>query len=254
MFKRNFLTNVVLRIDFAEPVNGFNSEYFQKFKDNFKNLYSDVEFQTRLLQSVELNFTDEQAKNNIKTIGNLGIFKFTNNKQTIEFDPMHFTLDRSDYTNFPEFIKTFEQGLGIIKVEHKIPEIKRVGLRFINIIKDESIKEIVDWPDYINESYLPKFDYTLKPITDSNYTLRRNINDFYFSDGDFIVHLRLGIWNANFPSIITDNEFVVDIDCFSTILTNDEVMLKKVANMDHAAFKLFDHVIKEKMKNLMGKD
>lgn len=254
MYTKNYLSEVILRIDFVEQKKEFNIEYFKILKDKLKEQYPDIELETRSIKTLEFNITDKESNTtDIKTVGYLGIIKFNQNMDKIELDSNHFSLSTSNYTKFIEFAKPFEYGLKTIQLSHEIPNIKRVGLRFVNKFIDEGIKEISDWSEYIHSSFLPKYGITKQPFVESNYTLRRNLNDFFFSDGDLTLHLKLGIWNPEFPSIITENELIVDIDCYSSIISTESIVLKKIYDMDHAAYKLFDNIITDKMKEFLGK-
>ena len=81
-----------------------------------------------------------------------------------------------------------------------VREYKRIGLRFINRIEEPSIDNISSWSQYINQNLIPNYECITLP--DSDFSLRRNLIDIVFGDGEHFLRYRVGIWNKDFPSKI----------------------------------------------------
>lgn len=253
MYKKNYITKVIFRFDFVSPLESINPEYFPKLLDALKVEYTDMELNTQVIQALEFEFGNPQGKSKAEVVGFRGVFVFDNNKSKFSLEPGVLTLESDYYTKFDDFFGVFIKGFDRVVRDNEITQSKRLGLRFINKFKDEEITRIEDWSKYFDNIFIPDYDKIFKPFKELNFTLRRNMNDFFFNDGEFILHLKAGIWNDKFPSIITDSEFILDIDCYTTIISNVESITGKAKKMDHTVYTLFERIITDSLRKKMEK-
>jgi len=246
-YKRNFIIEALIRIDFNGPIN-LTSPILKKFKKNLK--IENIEFEEKTVKKVDLRLKEKNQIFSIENIGKAGVYNFDNGYSRFEIDFEKFFLLSNKYVSFSKFFDNFKKGFLTIQNLLNIKEFTRIGLRYINKIKFENIKSLKDWKKFINKDFIPNYS-KIENVNNilKNFDLRRNFNLFVFSDGEFFVNINLGIWNDNFPGKIMNNEFILDIDCYiDNVILNDEDILKKPERMNRIAFKYFDLITTQELK------
>jgi len=247
VYTRNFISEVILRVDFNKSI-ALTSDNLRAFKDALKD---DIEYKEESVTKYEMKFEKDNQSFNIVNIGKLGSYLLKEHGAKFIFDHEKFLLTANKYLRFSAFCDLFKKGVSNMQGVIDINEFKRIGLRYINTIEIEEIKALSDWREFINANYIP--DYSKIRIDDSNFTLRRNMNAFIFRNGQYAVNLNLGIWNREFPSIISnDKALILDIDCYvDNVLLNKEDILSKPAEMNRVALLYFELLISDKLRTIM---
>jgi len=248
VYQRNFISEVILRVDFNKSI-ALTSENLRTFKDALKY---EVEYKEESVTKYEMKFEKDNQSFNIVNIGKLGSYLLKSHNAKFIFDHEKFLLTTNKYVRFSAFYDLFKTGVLIMQGVIDINEFKRIGLRYINTIELDELKALSDWREFINADFIP--DYSKIRIDASNFSLRRNMNTFIFKDGEYAVNVNLGLWNREFPSIISnDKSVILDIDCYiDNVLLNKEDILSKPDNMNKVALLYFESLITDKLRKIMG--
>lgn len=251
-YKKNFITLAYLRIDFNNTIN-LTSDILKKFKERlcFKYLeFKDLEFKEGTIKKLELKVDKEDQSFSVMNIGKKGTYKFDKGSAKFTLDHEKFLLLANKYERFSSFYEKFKTGFSVMQQVIKINEFKRIGLRYINTIDLDEIKELSDWKKFIKPDIVP--NYAKIKIGNSKFSLRRNMNRFLFGDGEFFVNIHSGIWNKNYPSKLTDKGYILSIDCYiDNVILESEDILSKPGEMNEIASKYFDFLITSKLKLIM---
>ncbi len=176
---------------------------------------------------------------------NDGIHKF-------HVDNDSLLLIANKYINFNSFFDIFKKGFNAFLEVVDVREYKRIGLRFINRIEVPSIDNISSWSQYINQNLIPNYECITLP--DSDFSLRRNMNDIFLGNGEYFLRYRTGIWNKEFPSKIIDEEFIIDIDCYIDNVVLDRVdILNRPPLMSNITCNSFKFIATPELISLMEK-
>lgn len=122
------------------------------------------------------------------------------------------------YASFEEFLKDVELILTALK-QYNLPQIKSIGLRYINQIKLEDDK---NWGKYINSNL--HFDNEF-----NKNELIQSINKTDLKIQDYDLTFQFGQFNPEFPNVSSKKDFILDYDCR---LINNESFEKIIINLN----------------------
>lgn len=248
MYKRNFITEVILRVDFETPLTKLTSDQLKQLRS--LDILQQSEFKEEEVKELELKFEPEEQSFRLSTIGRRGKYSLKNGIGTFILDNKAFLLEANKYERFDAFFNTFKRGYRALQDVLDIKQFKRIGLRFINRIEVDELDSITAWTMYINPDLIA--DYAKIAPTEGDFSLRRNMNDMFLSDGEYLVHYRIGIWNKDFPSKITNKEFIVDIDChIDNVVLESEDILNRPPLMSQITFDTFNFIVTDELIKLL---
>ena len=249
-YKNNFITGAILRVDFSHPLDNLTHENVDLIKSKLTDCK--FEFREKKVANVNINLTNQSSE--LKVSGLQAIFEFTDKKGRFILQNDYFCLELNDYSNFLSFKTLFNHGLSVCAYVLGISEFKRIGLRYINVIKSEQVKKINDWVTFIKPPFVPLYNELLPSHEDTidnynEFTIRKSMNNLALSDGEDMINLNFGLWNDKFPSKIIDHQFIIDIDCFISdmiIGTND--FQERLPKMNILCVDLFRQIIMPKLE------
>jgi uncharacterized protein (TIGR04255 family) len=245
-YKSNFLKKVILRVDFerielASLGKFYNAELKKSFSDPLKKESLEV--------GIESNFTSGEIKQ-VKTTYPAWISKSLSGTKKFEVSEKYLFIEYDVYEDSTELLSDTKNIVVNFLATFDVKTINRIGLRYINEITIDSGNPI-DWDDYINENLLGsiKFSQNLEKNTS------RAFSTLIFKEEDADVSFRYGIWNKQYPSMITQKEFVLDYDCFTVLPINpkEEDIEKLISNFNTYSETLFEASISDKLRKLMNK-
>ena len=214
-YKKDYLTNVICRIDFINRLN-FSTDQINRLKndisEDFPNMKDmDVSF-------IEVMMGPEEDR----TIRKKGkVYEFAHEGKLVRIEPECLVFEFKQYTGFDQFRELVKKVLNSLDLLNNSVRSKRMGLRYINQIRlDEG--DPFDWNGLIVDSLVPKTVYT----KDKN-VLSRSLGWVDLTYDDFYVRFHYGMFNSEHPNPIARKEFVLDFDCY----TKDEQDLSDVSTL-----------------------
>jgi len=224
-YKKNYLTEVVFRIDFPIILD-FNSLKLTEFRKTIKSEFP-------ILQDIKSGeiiwILKDKDENKLVTMGD------------------HFlSVEFTKYTHFKEFFETTK--LVIDNFFTLFPETlsTRVGLRYINNFSLDE-EDPLDWSQYINENLIKQINF-LSP----NNNLSRITSTLDIKEEDCRILFSFGVLNSLYPSKILRKEFTLDYDCSTIESLNKEEILDTVKVFKDKILLIFEHSIKQALKDKMG--
>ena len=206
-YKRNFLTDVIVRIDFPvilSLTNDTPKEFQEKISKDFPILDPMQELTFKITQN------PMETLNSKKRV--IWSFKSKSKDKIIELQDNSLAINFKKYEDFDDFMSCAEIIPDIFFSIYPEIIVNKFGLRYINQI---SLKEkgVFDWSQYINEKLLKNIEF----IEDKN-KIRRIINHLEVSpDEDTLLVFKYGIFNNTYPAAVTKKEFVLDYDCYTRV-------------------------------------
>lgn len=248
MYKKNYIKEVILKVDFNTKLQQLGTDILKEIKNKLP--FEDIELKESTLKKLEVLVSEKDQNVNFSTVGQKGIYRFQNNKSKFILDVESFSITTSEYQKFDLFFDNFKKGFNALQQILEIKEFNRIGLRFVNIIKLDNIEKNSNWQEYINPNFIPNYDEI--KFENTNFSLRRNMNRFVFGDGEYFVQFHIGLWNKNFPSKITDKEFIIDIDCYIDNVVLDVNDIKdKPPLMSDITYNSFKFLITPKFEEIL---
>lgn len=205
-YKRNFLTEVIARVDLVSPLPVLAEQIPKEISrialDSFPIdepkraltqeviLSSDKEPATRKQEFTEWNF---YGRNREKRLTVVQQSFFVTYKPYEKYENL-----RGDFLAISNgFFKHFEEA-----------QPSRLGLRYINQL-DVPGSNPLDWQEYVNQELLCLFAYTV-----NNASPSRVFHNFEVAFGDFNLRFQFGIHNPDYPAPIRRRFFVLDYDAY----------------------------------------
>ena len=218
MYKKNFLTNVIFRIDYPQ-ITEYSQELLKKFQEAIKSEFpilqespgKIIEFSVGEDQKVE--FKDKE------------LLKWTffskNKKRIASVEHNNMTLEFLEYDCFESLEKTLKTLLESLKNVFGEIISTRVGLRYVNQISLEE-EDTFNFKDYIDDSLTKNLEF----IEDKN--LSRTISVLEILEGEYSLRFQYGIPNSLYPGKILRKEFVLDIDGYTNDALNQKEVMDKI--------------------------
>ncbi len=242
-YEKNFLTNVIFRLDIGSILDLNANDNFTKFKkDVFEILpiSSEVKNITKNV-NIELNIITD--KENISYV-------FENQERTYKFSlsQSNLVIECTKYKNFPDFYEIIEKIINSFTKIYKPISFIRLGLRYVNQIKIERGHTFI-WKDYLDKSLTASMDIFLG----GRENLSRAMSSFTMNNDDNNSKLVIiyGMYNSDFPSKIYNKEFILDFDCFTDEIERNEDILIKLSDFNEVIKKMFELSIKDGLRKIM---
>lgn len=244
-YKKNFLTNVIVRVDFPNPLK-------------IESLSPDL---TKVILKY---FPISEPKKLIEVSGEFKVVP----KTKIEIETGEETMEWNYYGKNREkrlvlqksflsitYIKSYKRHddlkselLSIINELFKVfPDIQinRLGLRYINEISfDET--NFFDWEKYLNKDLLSIFN-----IARNKDTILRGFNNLVLNYENMILIFHYGMHNPDFPAPIRKKIFILDYDAYYEGLQDLKDIESNLSIFRKEIKKIFEENIEDGLREVM---
>ncbi len=245
-YERNFLSQVVLRIDYprvADIASERRPELMARVAPTFPQVTGLPQTQIQFTMSADQPTVDRRlvgytwsAKDGA---GNKGV--------ELSTDSLSLTNLNRSFSNFDDFFRQFSEIFTSFEEIYQVNEFTRVGLRYINEI-DINQGNALDWNGYLSEDVIR----AAVPRTPRNFALSRSMHQVVSLHEDVTLVANYGIYNPDFPAPIVRRQFILDFDCYITGVVNREVMLRKVTQLNSICEESFEASIADRLRENMG--
>ncbi len=243
-YRKNFITKVLFRIDFAR-IPALVTEP-TAFKDLIATLYPTLEpvVRTGIVFGAQ-DGTPPTAQQTTETL-----WQFTNveGNQHCNILPESLVIEASTYQDFSTFRESLSTVITAFLNTYTGVSIERIGLRYINEISISDDTDYLEWENYIN----PLVSSIVKFIPEGS-RLKRSLNTAeYEIDADTSINVRTGVFNSRYPAEIIQKEFVIDLDCFSrTRPANLLELMENIAKYNAILTDTFEVMVEEPLREIM---
>lgn len=241
-YKKPFIKDVILRLDFGSRVEAFIRALPQKVATAALQRFPLSEPQKAQMQEITFSATALQTKTEDLM---QWVYHGRNREKTLTITPETFLITNRGYESFETFHQDFDHVLKAIFESQKDLSVGRVGLRYINVLDTPDDDPLV-WADYVNEDMLGIIDMhkEVKALTRVFHIVEFNY------DGQQ-VKFQFGIANPDYPAPIKRRQFVLDIDSYFTGALTQEDVARCVDAAHDKIQALFEESITEKTRAIM---
>jgi len=206
-YARNYLTNVIARLDFAGPIESLKSELPIAISDTIMRHFPVSEPTKRVAE--QLSISPDQFKHSRSEFTQWS-FRDRAGHTTLLVRPQALVLEYSRYHDFETLQEHFMNVVSAVLGCYTDVVGSRLGLRYINNLNLGSEATPLSWGEYINDNLLCLFAFCPQPAQISRvfHTLELNL-------GDHNVRFQSGMPNPDFPAPIKRRGFVLDLDAYS---------------------------------------
>lgn len=214
-YKRNYLTEVIARIDLVSPIEQLKEKLPKAISSKALNYFPIFEPSRAITQNVVLQQNNVTSNSEEFTEWN---FFGLNRKNRLTIKPDTFFIDVLEYERYDNLREQLIQFQKSFFDYFPDAQPNRIGLRYINQL-EFPLSNILGWEEFVNDDLLGllKFSNNLdsRPV--------RIFHNFEMAIEDFNLRFQFGIHNPDYPAPIRRNVFVLDYDAFyqGLIDTND---------------------------------
>lgn len=239
-YHNNYVQEVVCRLDFASSMQVLKNSMPKTIYDVVKRYYPIAEPQDMIGTELQINPINGPAVNQVITKQWVFLSRDRLNKCTIEPESVIFSVQ--NYNVFEELRTAVLEILDIIMQTFSDNQGKRFGLRYINNLP---LKEHTDWIDekIFTALCAHKDDKTTKLITVVEYAV---------VEKDLNVRLQYGYNNPDYPAIMKREDFVIDIDAYSTGIIYKEDVAQFIDDMHFEDQNCFETMITDVLREEMN--
>lgn len=241
-YQRNFLKNVIFRIDFS-PLVRLQKELSPDLQDALRESFPSLEDRI----AVEYNTTITEGRR-IDETASSHLWHFDNSGRTrrVSISYKHLVIEFFQYTHFSEFSQVVENVYSTFANIYRPLDLKRFGLRYVNNIVINSGHPL-EWAEFIN----PHLTHSIDNFIVDNTQLSRAMSQNTLNRDDHTIIFSYGIYNSEFPAKISRKEYILDYDCFTTDFDNDD-LIPKLYEYNQEIFELFEKSITDELREEMG--
>jgi uncharacterized protein (TIGR04255 family) len=203
-YKRNFLAQVIARIDFVSPVQSIAKRLPKELSTRALEAFPIEEPKPTFMQQVKLTKDEVTSKKEEFTEWN---FFGRNREKRLAITPMFLFITYTRYNTYEalrnDFIGIMETYLAVFSDAQP----SRLGLRYVNHIEPPHHDNPLIWDTYINKKLLGLTRYSVKdakPI--------RIFHNFEVAFSDFNLRFQFGLHNPDYPAPIHRPMFTLDYD------------------------------------------
>ncbi len=241
-YKNNYIAEVICRLDFANPVELFDTTMPKNVYKTVKKYFPIAEPQDVIGTQLQINPVTGPMVNNI--VSKQWVFWSLDKKRSCKIDSTTIVFSVKNYDVF-ENLRT--SMLDIMKAVLKLDEKyqgRRLGLRYINILPMRGHE------NWIVEQFYKAFaahkdERTIRLITQLEYAALEK---------DLHVKLQYGYTNPDYPAVMKDEKFSIDIDAFSQGLIYDDDLEIMIDNMHSEVQAYFEKMITDEYRIALNKE
>lgn len=204
-YKKNYLKQVIAKVDFAQPLADLTTESLIAAVEAIKKRFPIAEQATAFQQGIEI--TGEQVKSSKSEFPEWnfhGLDRDKSVKINQHFLQILLTKYKSEVDFKDDLIAPISQVIG----SRPTALISRTGVRFINIF-DFAIDSFQKTREYFPESISGHISSLLNPEECIRSFL---VNEFLIDN--IKVRMQSGFFNPDYPAVIKRHHFVIDIDAY----------------------------------------
>ncbi|MCL5267671.1 MAG: TIGR04255 family protein [Bacteroidetes bacterium] len=242
-YKRDYLTQVIARIDFASPIQKFIQELPAKLSEKALTIFPILEPRKAIATELRVSPKAVEPKRTEFTEWN---FHGRDREKRLVILNTGIFVEYKRYANYQTFKNDFTQIIEVLFAE--VPEVvaNRLGLRYINNFEIPN-GDPFSWDDYFNAHLLS----TLKFIDDKG-SISRAFNNLELSFTDFNLRFQFGMPNPDYPASIRKRHFVLDFDAYHQGLQTFPEIPANLDRYHDGIQSLFESSITDKLREVLN--
>ena len=239
-YKHNTVEEVICRLDFASPIKMFDTSISKEIYNAVRKFFPIAEPQEIIGTELFINPVIGSKVNNITAKQWLFWSRSKMSSCTISSSCVIFSIH--DYDVFEDLKKAVLCILNTILSRDDTIQGKRLGLRYINSIK------MGDHGNWITGQFFDalkghKNENTMRLVTTLEYAV---------VEKDINVRLVYGYVNPDYPAVMKNDDFTLDIDAYSQTIIFKDDLEKMIDNMHFEAQDCFEKMITQDLRNAMN--
>jgi uncharacterized protein (TIGR04255 family) len=243
-YKKNFLKQVIARIDFALPISELDSSVPKEIAKAIKKSFAIAEPKKQVLQQVL--FSTSAGVHQSKSETHQWIYHSKDRSKLVNITGEFVYIEYRKYSSFATLLQDMKLLCNAIFDKFNTVQAKRLGLRYIDNIEFPKESKPTDWSKYLHSDLLSGFK-----LADDQATIARNFNVLEFNYGDMRMRFQYGMPNPDFPAAIKRKQFVLDYDAYCDQLLGKDDIAPQLTRFHDKIKASFEQVITDGLREVM---
>jgi uncharacterized protein (TIGR04255 family) len=242
-YKRNFLTEVIVRVDFLNPLHETEKQLPKKIAQEAGRNFPIPDPKTSFAKEFQLS--EIGVRETLSKQMKEWHFHGKNRDKTLAITPLFLFITYKNYTSFEtlqtEFANIFSK---LLEVTKEI-QARRFGVRYINNIRIKE-RDPLDWEKYLNSNLLQTINFPK-----NKKTIARAFNVLELNYTEFNLRFQFGLHNPDFPAPIKQKVFVLDFDAYYEGVQEYEEILRNLEKYHSEIQEMFEMSITDNLRQIM---
>ena len=242
---KDFLKQVIVRIDFAEPLAIPKKGPSTKIIAALKKEYPVPQLDVKQIKEVAITLSG-QPRETFREIREWNYHSKKRNKRAV-ITKECMLIEFTKYNSFEVLRNDFFSFVDALYADFKEVQVKRLGLRYIDEIE---LKEPnpTEWDKYFDKNLL----CSLKIVDDPSTLVRSlHIIEQKFDD-ESRIRFQFGIPNPDYPAPIHRKIFLLDTDVYCSLLLTQEEIKQYIDTFHNRCIDIFERLITDEFRKKMG--
>lgn len=244
VYKKNYLTNVVARIDFISPLQDLNSKLPPEISKTALINFPIYEPQKVVARQLQITSKDFQQKEEEFM---QWVFHGKDREKKLWINPSAVFVEYTKYVNYKEMRDQFMKVLRALFDVYGDAVCSRIGLRYINNIVLENGGDPLSWEDLLNEKLLSVL--TFYP---DKKCVARSFHNLELKFSDYNLGYQFGIINPDYPAVVKQKSFILDLDAYYQGNVDHNTIGQNLDKFHDCIQEIFELSITNKMRELLN--
>lgn len=239
----NFLTDVVLRIDFVSPIPRLGSPLPSTVSKAILSHFPIPDPQKVVVQ--KFNFVPEQGIQPSQDSFTTWRFLGRAREKQLNLSLQYLFISYSKYTNYESLQREFVLISEALLREMPEIQISRLGLRYINQVEQPGTDPF-DWEGLLERDLVALLHYS---VPDSQPC--RIFHNLEYSFPEHQLRFQFGLFNTDYPAAIRRRHFILDYDAFFQGPI-EQAEVTGMADLFHSRIQnLFERNIEDRLREVL---
>ncbi len=239
-FLKQYLDQVIIRMDFLQPEDFVSDNIPPDLHSTIMKSFPIAEPREFLAQELQISGNQEQQKFEQKSL-KIKEWNYYGREREKQFSITKecFFISYKKYESFNMLKEDFSKISKILFSLNPDIQFKRIGLRYVNTLKDGKKGDVFNWKKFkLNKNLLSIFNITSK---EDKQKISRAFQVLEINYDEFNLRFQYGMHNPDYPAAIRQKLFTLDFDA------SYQGLLSKESDLDTKITKFHDAI-----KNLIG--
>jgi len=241
-YKRNFLTEVIARLDLVSPIESLGDELPKRIAA--ESLRDFPISEPRPMKTRQVRISEREVESKLKEFTEWNFWGREREKR-LTLGPQTFLISYGRYQRYETLRTEFENIAKVFFENYSEAQPNRLGLRYINEIKLGD-GDPLQWEDYISKELLGMFSFRAEGAEVAR--IFHNL-ELVYGASDFNLRFQFGMHNPDYPAPIRQRVFVLDFDAYCEGLLETQIVPTLLDKYHVAIQSLFERSITEKTRN-----
>lgn len=247
IYKKNFITQVVIRADFQVPHQAIKTSLPGGFEEEFATLLPLVEVRDTQTQEVTFKVQQRQPEFSHKASEpfKTWVLRSDDGSQALTICQDWVSFSSSTYTRYSAFIAPFLKAMNaLVGGEDADVSYRRLGLRYIDEVKPGEGRPL-EWDGFI----APALTGSLAFVGADR--LLRAMGVIEVEVEECRMRMQYGMPNPDFPAAAVDKLFVIDCDAYVPALVEHKDLQAQSERLNRTVYDYFERAIDDRLRAMM---